>query len=172
MQNQNKQPYIDFILDCFGEGLVERGEVMAKFGEVWQTPPRTFDRYFKKAKEQHSQQRETINNAKLEQSIETEKEAVKIGLKSKFERLLILQKEVDNCTLDLENGFTEELKSTGELLTRPITIQEKTALRNTIKNLQSEISKIEGDYAPTKAENTNTNIDRTPFFGEISLTDE
>ena len=111
MQNQNKQPYIDFILDCFGEGLVERGEVMAKFGEVWQTPSRTFDRYFKKAKEQHSQQRETINNAKLEQSIETEKEAVKIGLKSKFERLLILQKEVDNCTLDLDNGYTDRLKA-------------------------------------------------------------
>jgi hypothetical protein len=165
----SKQAYIDFILDCFGKGIVERGEVMAKFGENWQTPPRTFDRYFQKAKEQHSEQREVINNAKLNTTIEEEKEAVKIGLKSKFERLLILQNEVDNCTKDLDNGFTEELKSDGQLLSRPITIQEKTALRNTIKNLQSEISKIEGDYAPTKAENINTNIDKTPIFGEIDL---
>lgn len=34
------------------------------------------------------------------------------------------------------------------------------------------LAKIEGWNAPTKSENTNTNIDRTPFFGEISLTDE
>ena len=169
---RNKQIYIDFILKELSKGNVQHKDVICLFLPKFACTRQTFDKYWKIANETHSQQRETINNAKLEQSIETEKEAVKIGLKSKFERLLILQKEVDNCTLDLENGFTEELKSTGELLTRPITIQEKTALRNTIKNLQSEISKIEGDYAPTKAENTNTNIDRTPFFGEISLTDE
>ena len=169
---RNKQIYIDFILKELSKGNVQHKDVICLFLPKFACTRQTFDKYWKIANETHSQQRETINNARLEQSIETEKEAVKIGLKSKFERLLILQKEVDNCTLDLENGFTEELKSTGELLTRPITIQEKTALRNTIKNLQSEISKIEGDYAPTKAENTNTNIDRTPFFGEISLTDE
>lgn len=156
----NKQIYIDFILDCFGKGIVERGEVMAKFGEVWQTPPRTFDRYFKTAKESYSEQRETINNEKLSTTIEVEKEAVKMGVKSKIERLLILQREVDNCALDLENGFTEELKSDGQLLIRPITIQEKTALRNTIKNLQSEISKIEGDYAVTKNE-TEIKLNKT-----------
>jgi hypothetical protein len=165
---QNKKIYIEFILDCFGKGIVERGEVMAKFGKVWQTPPRTFDRYFQKAKEQHSQQRELINNAKLNTTIEEEKEAVKIGLKSKFERLLILQNEVDNCTKDLENGFTEELKSDGQLLSRPITIQEKTALRNTIKNLQSEISKIEGDYAPSKSE-TDITIDNFSLKDVISF---
>ena len=156
----SKEAYIDFILKEINIGNVDAEKVCAVFCSKFHKSERTFYNFWKKAKQQHSQQRETINNARLEQSIETEKEAVKIGLKSKFERLLILQKEVDNCTLDLENGFTEELKSTGELLTRPITIQEKTALRNTIKNLQSEISKIEGDYAPTKAENTNTNLNQ------------
>lgn len=157
---RNKQIYIDFILKELSKGNVQHKDVICLFLPKFACTRQTFDKYWKLANETHSQQRETINNAKLEQSIETEKEAVKIGLKSKFERLLILQKEVDNCTLDLDNGFTEELKSTGELLTRPITIQEKTALRNTIKNLQSEISKIEGDYAPTKAENTNTNLNQ------------
>jgi hypothetical protein len=157
---RNKQIYIDFILKELSKGNVQHKDVICLFLPKFACTRQTFDKYWKIANETHSQQRETINNARLEQSIETEKEAVKIGLKSKFERLLILQKEVDNCTLDLENGFTEELKSTGELVTRPITIQEKTALRNTIKNLQSEISKIEGDYAPTKAENTNTNLNQ------------
>lgn len=112
----------------------------------------------------------TATNNALNDTVVSEKiNALKIGLKTKIERLLILQKEVENCTLDLENGFTEELKSDGQLLNRPITIQEKTALRNTIKNLQSEISKIEGDYAPMKNENTNFNIDKTPIFNDVSL---
>jgi hypothetical protein len=165
----SKQIYIDFIITELNKGNVKYNDVCSVFLRKFALSRQTFDKYWKQANTIHSEQREVINNAKLTTTIEEEKEAVKIGLKSKFERLLILQNEVDNCTKDLDNGFTEELKSDGQLLSRPITIQEKTALRNTIKNLQSEISKIEGDYAPTKAENTNTNIDKTPIFGEIDL---
>ena len=165
----SKQIYIDFILKELNKGNVQYKDVASVFCGKFRLSERSFDKYWKIANQTHSQQRELINNAKLTTTIEEEKEAVKIGLKSKFERLLILQNEVDNCTKDLDNGFTEELKSDGQLLSRPITIQEKTALRNTIKNLQSEISKIEGDYAPTKSENINTNIDKTPIFGDLDL---
>jgi hypothetical protein len=147
-----KQIYIDFILKELNKSNVKYNDVCSVFCSKFQLSERSFNKYWLIANQNHSQQRELINNAKLTTTIEEEKEAVKIGLKSKFERLLILQNEVDNCTKDLDNGFTEELKSYGQLLSRPITIQEKTALRNTIKNLQSEISKIEGDYAPTKSE--------------------
>jgi hypothetical protein len=157
---QNKQTYIDYIINQLNLGNVKYNDVCLLFCTKFDLTKQSFNKYWKIANETNSQQRELINNAKLTTTIEEEKEAVKIGLKSKFERLLILQKEVDNCTNDLENGLTEELKSNGELLSRPITIQEKTALRNTIKNLQSEISKIEGDYAPTKAENTNNNYNQ------------
>jgi uncharacterized protein YaaR (DUF327 family) len=166
---QNKKTYTDFIINELNKGNVKYNDVCSVFCSKFQLSERSFNKYWKQANTIHSEQRETINNAKLTTTIEEEKEAVKIGLKSKFERLLILQNEVDNCKKDLENGFTEELKSDGQLLSRPITIQEKTALRNTIKNLQSEISKIEGDYAPTKAENINTNIDKTPIFGDLDL---
>jgi hypothetical protein len=165
---QNKQIYIDFILKEINNGNVDAEKICAVFCSKFQKSERTFYNFWKTAKEQHSQQRELINNAKLNTTIEEEKEAVKIGLKSKFERLLILQNEVDNCTKDLENGYTEELKSDGQLLSRPITIQEKTALRNTIKNLQSEISKIEGDYAPTKSE-TDITIDNFSLKDVISF---
>ena len=89
---QNKQAYIDFILDCFNKGVVERGEVMAMFGKKWQTPPRTFDRYFKQAKEAYSEQREVINKAKLEESIAQEKEAVKRDIMGVNEAKEILTK--------------------------------------------------------------------------------
>lgn len=155
---QNKQTaYIEFIVSELNNGNIDAEKVCAVFCSKFHKSERTFYNYWDLANQTHSQQRELINNAKVSTTIEVEKEAVKMGLKSKFERLLILQKEVDNCTLDLENGFTEELKSDGQLLSRPITIQEKTALRNTIKNLQSEISKIEGDYAVAKTENINVN---------------
>jgi hypothetical protein len=31
------------------------------------------------------------------------------------------------------------------------------------------MAKIEGWNAPTKSENTNTNIDKTPIFGDLDL---
>ena len=86
----NKQEYINFILDCFAKSIVERGEILAKIGEKWQTSPRTFDRYFKEAKEQHKGQQEAIKKEKLGVVIELEKEAVKRDILQKHEVLEIL----------------------------------------------------------------------------------
>ncbi len=147
---QNKQPYIDFIIDCFGKGIVERGEVMAKFGEVWQTPPRTFDRYFQKAKEQHSEQRETINNAKLNTTIELEKEAVK---DANFYRNKILAK--------MEEIMEQKAKRVEGQVIMPT--------YSDVIRAGERIAKIMGVDAPTKSENINTNIDKTPIFGDIDL---
>lgn len=65
--------------------------------------------------------------------------AAKNGLKTKAERLMILQNEVDNSLKDLKTARK---------------VFDKVSLRKVIKELQSEISKIEGDYAPTKGEFT------------------
>ena len=156
----NKQVYIDFIIDCFGKGVIERGEVMAKFGEMWQTPPRTFDRYFKKAKEAYSEQRKEINDAKMSTAIEMEVEAVRSEINSKLDRLRILQKEIEDCVKELESGITTQtfvIDGSTTDHTRSLTVAEKVALRKAIKELQSEISKIEGDYAPIQNQ-TETKI--------------
>lgn len=47
-----------------------------------------------------------------------------------------------------ENRVKEETE--GEISYRPLTVNEKTMLRKTILQYQSEISKIEGDYASEK----------------------
>jgi hypothetical protein len=53
----------------------------------------------------------------------------------------------------------------GELFSRPLTINEKALLRKTIKDLQSEISKIEGDYATSKLEMSfNVGLDMEEEF--------
>lgn len=114
----------------------ERADILAKYGKKWQISPRSVDRLIENAREQAQTLRNLAEKTATDTLIEETKEAVKLGIKSKLERLLILQKEVDACLIDLANDELE--------------ISEKVALRKTIKELQSEISKIEGDYAPQK----------------------
>jgi hypothetical protein len=132
---------------------------MSLFVTKFQVTERTFARHWVNANEVYKERRSLINEVKFNETIIAEKEAVKSIIKSKIERLEIYQKEIENCIKELSHGFTEETKSNGELITRPLTISEKSLLRKTIKDLQSEISKIEGDYAITKVENTNTVIE-------------
>lgn len=172
---QNKQIYIDFIISELNKGNIQYKDVMLVFVSKFELTEQTFVRYWKQANESYKNQRELINNAKIEESIIQEKEAVKIGLKSKIDRLLILQKLVDECLEQLTTKQCNDtiiVEGTVKNIKRLMNQRELNDTRKTLQSLQSEISKIEGDYAPTKSENTNTNIDKTPFFGEISLTDE
>jgi hypothetical protein len=114
-------------------------------GTIWQSmalSKRTFYRLKPKAlaivTESAKKRQKLVTEAKDSATIEA---AVK-GLKSKAERLLILQDQIDGCLDDLNK--------------KKVTVFEKVALRKAIKELQSEISKIEGDYAPTKQANTNS----------------
>ena len=72
--------------------------------------------------------------------------AARNGLKSKLERVLLLQDQIDELLLDLENSGNK------------VSITDKAYLRKTIKDIQAEISKIEGDYAPNKKE-VSANMD-------------
>jgi uncharacterized protein YdaU (DUF1376 family) len=109
-------------------------------GRIWQEmamSERTFYRLKPKATEllnkRLKERQKLIEDTKVQETIE----AVKIGLKSKTERLMILQTQVDKSLEDLENAKK---------------VFDKVALRKVIRELQSEISKIEGDYAPEKKE--------------------
>jgi hypothetical protein len=155
----SKEIYIDFIINELEKGNVKYNDVCSLFCTNFQLTERSFAKYWVNANEAYKLKRDAINEAKLNETIKLEKEAVKTIIKSKLERLEIYQKEIENCVKELTHGFTEETKSTGELINRPLTISEKALLRKTIKDLQSEISKIEGDYASTKVEQTNTTIE-------------
>lgn len=122
-------------------------------GKIWQNlamSERTFYRFKPKAMVLlYKRSTERQKQIEVMQSQKT-KEAVETGLKSKLERVLILQTEVDACLTDL---YGSELS-----------IIEKVRLRQVIKELQSEISKIEGDYAPNKLEHAG--IIQPPFSDE------
>ena len=112
----------------------------------------TFASYWKIANIRYKDSQNEVNNAKLNASIKEGVKAVKIGLKTKIERLLILQKLIDEC---LEQLTTKQCNDTivldGEItpFKRLMNQRELNDTRKTLNELQKEISKIEGDYATT-----------------------
>lgn len=103
------------------------------------------------------QRQKELERIKLQDTIE----AAKKGLKSKSERVLFYQEEIDILIKQLKghlpfafkagNKLNKSHNQAGEFMV-PIDVQNE--LREQIKSYQSEISKIEGDYAPKKLEVT------------------
>ena len=107
-----------------------------------------------------------INSAKLAQSIKSEKQAVKNGLKTKFDRLMILQNQVDQCLDQLTSRQCDDVyifDGSAISYKRNMNQREINDTRKTLNTLQIEISKIEGDYAIIKTENTNIEIKPLEF---------
>ena len=126
----------------------ERAEILRKYAKKWQIAERSIDRYIEKAKEQAQTLRNLAEKTATDTLVAETIEAVKSGIKTRKERILLLQEEVYNCKQELEYGKNNGAK---------LTVFEKVALRKTIKELQSEISKIEGDYAADKVDVTTKN---------------
>lgn len=147
--------YIQFIIDQLKSGNVERGKVMAKFGKKWQIGIRTFDRVWKRAQEIHLDNQQAINELKAKEYTKSELSSVKSQIKSKNERLLILQTEIEQTRAELERDLEYDypvIQGKVQKVSRGLTAAERARLRDTLQKLQSEISKIEGDYAAVKSD--------------------
>lgn len=150
----------DWILDLLkSEPNMSYGEVFTKYLQVFTKLSRqTFSKDWKKAKEQLNDYQKKAQKEKERVSLEVEAEAVKSGLKTKIDRLLNYQKLVDDCLKDLAEGMTNDVAfKDGEpkQYRRKMTIAEYNQTRKTLKDLQTEISKIEGDYATGKIDITS-----------------
>ena len=137
----NKQAYIDFIVSELNKGNVQYKDVMLVFVSKFELTEQTFVRYWKKANESHKQQRELINNAKIDTTIATEKEAVKKAILSKHEALEILT----------EIAVGKPKKVEGQIV-MPSANERRGAIET--------MAKIEGWEAPKKTENTNINFEQ------------
>ena len=130
-------------------------EVFRNYSVKFSKSEKTFSKDWKAANVVIEKYRETLQKEKEAISIKEDVKLFKEGLKTKAERLLIYQKQINDIQAELELGTTEDVKSSmGEpmFITRNLLPVEKSSMRKTLKDLQSEISKIEGDYAPTKTE--------------------
>ena len=147
----NKQAYIDFIVSELNKGNVQYKDVMLVFVSKFELTEQTFVRYWKKANESHKQQRELINNAKIDTTIATEKEAVKKAILSKHEALEILT----------EIAVGKPKKVEGQIV-MPSANERRGAIET--------MAKIEGWEAPKKTENTNINFEQ-PIINFIDTED-
>lgn len=103
-------------------------------------------------------QRALLRQTALNDTITYEtKEAAKTGLKSKTDRVLLLQKQVEDIQADLTDNKTVGYVIIGgvvQKVTKELAAREKAYMRKCMKEIQSEISRIEGDYAPNRHEHT------------------
>lgn len=154
----NKQKAIELILVELDKGT-DKPSILAKNGKNWHIPDRSFERYWKEANTLHSTRIQEVQSELKEERVEIEKERLKADLKTKNERVMILQSQIDDIIKELEDGFCYDVNGRGKPYKRHLLPSEKTGMRKSIKDLQSEISKIEGDYAALKQDlNVNGSI--------------
>lgn len=112
----------------------------------------TFNKDWKVAVEMMEDYQNRANKAKDDASIAVEVKAVKRGLKTKLDRVMFYQDQIDEMEKQLY-GETEFYFIVGNkpLTSHPqgvfkLPIEKQNEIRKQIKEYQIEISRIEGDY--------------------------
>lgn len=152
---ENRQQWIFDLLKVEPMGF---SDCFSKYLENFSKSEVTFSKDWNIANERYLEYRNKANKAKDDISIANEVEVLKQGLKSKTDRLLEKQKDVDRLRESVNNGFTEDFYiSNGEhvLFQRPMTETEKSTILKRATEIEDAISKIESDYAPTKTAQTD-----------------
>lgn len=103
------------------------------------------------------ERQKVIEQVKSQEAVEQAKN----DLKTRMDRLLILQKQVDAIQKDLDDD--ENLKR------KKLSPMDKAYLRKTMKDIQAEISKIEGDYAPEKRDITSNGERVSPTLSDLQF---
>ena len=96
--------------------------------------------------------------------------SVKSGIKTKDERILILQIESEKILSELEDGKHKETVKIGNKVQsyeRLLTPAEKATMRKTYRDLQAEISKMQGDYAETKMKHSGDS--ENPIMSKVEI---
>lgn len=170
----NKQVIVDFIVSRLEKGD-RRSEILAKVGEKWQEnkfSPRTFDRMLKTANGIQKERQEKATKAADAVYIETKSDAVKNGLKSKLEKQLHIQKEIEGIQSDIDRGILEDyviISGRVQMVNKKMNAESKAYLRKVIKELYAELNKMEGDYAPTKIAPTDKDGNDVPQIFKVEI---
>lgn len=146
--------------DWMYDYLMERGdigytEMFPIYAENFPLSEQTFKKDWKIASNRYKDYLLRSSKAKDDARLKADAEIAVKALKTKHERLLQYQKLVDECLHDLATGMTNDTDVHEGVVTeyrRKMTITEINQTRRTLRDLQTEISKMEGDYAPTKNE--------------------
>ena len=145
----SKNESIKQILNLLRKGYATE-EILEEISSNWVLPETTFYNHFKEAKK-------TYNNELQEQKRELEairltevKKAAQKGLKSKFERDLELQNDIEYYQ-DVLSGKIKTTFILGQKVsaTENLPIQLVLLVQNTINDLRKELAKRLGEYEAT-----------------------
>ena len=139
---------IEWIFDLLKVESFNYSVMFAKYSLIFGMSNKTFDKDWIKANLRIEEYQGKRNKAIEEASIAIEIKALESGLKSKSDRLAILQNQVDEIIIDLKDGQIEK----GDGSSRDLNPVERAKIRQVLKEVQSEISRIDGDYAPIKSD--------------------
>ena len=154
----SKNESIKQIVELLRQGYATE-EILEEISSNWVLPETTFYNHFKEAKK-------TYNNELQEQKRELEairltevKKAAQKGLKSKFERDLELQNDIEYYQ-DVLSGKIKTTFILGQKVsaTESLPIQIVLLIQKTINDLRIELSKRLGEYATTQVELSNKNF--------------
>lgn len=143
------------ITTLFNSGISGKMEV---FGNIRNTFTIARDRFTKMYDLCYSEWGKIKEQATTEATVHAAGEAARIGLKSKIEKQLHLQEQVNGIQADLNRGIVEDyvfIQGKYEMVEKVMNAETKAYLRKTIKEIYAEINKMDGDYAPVKVANTD-----------------
>ena len=134
-------------------------DILGVMSSKWELPETTFYNHLKEAKETY--QKELLSQQKaIEEVREQEvKKVAQKGLKSKLERDLELQNDIEYYQ-DVLSGKIKTTFILGQKVsaTESLPIQIVLLIQKTINDLRIELSKRLGEYATTQVELTNKNF--------------
>lgn len=137
-----------------------RAELIPKYAKKWGIAETTIDRYLQDARG-ILKDRQKLAKKVADETLATEtKKAVVEGVKTKTERILILQEQADAIIAELNANQTPSyftINGRVQKVMKEISVTERAGMRKVLRELMAEISKIEGDYAPIKNANTDKN---------------
>jgi len=150
-----------YILDLLkSEAGISYNVMFTKTLQRYTVSRQTFTKDWIKANAVYKEYRGKVKAAREEASIILEVDAVKQGLKSKIDRALFYQNQIDIMEMQLTGAtqFTfivahKPVKShntkTGEFV---LPMEKQNEIRAQIKSYQTELAKMEGDYMTAKSE--------------------
>lgn len=147
---KNRQQWI---FDLLKVEQLTFGECFSKYYAMFSKSEVTFSKDWNKANGDYIEYQNKVNKAKEDISIAIEVEAHKSGLKSKFDRML------DLTTL-LVTGVYEE--SVLDFKTGKVIRYHRKLNAMEIRGLHAELSKMAGEYAPTKIASTDPEGNAVP----------
>jgi hypothetical protein len=146
-EKKYKRNIIDISDYMFANPMVNRRDILAKFGKKWQTSTRTLDRLYKEAKEHNKTRLKKQQKAKDEVLVERAKEAIKhdILTREQAEEILTNIAKGKARKIPLKSVIEDGVeKFVGFELQYPNDGERERAI--------AQLSKMEGWDAPVKTE--------------------